>query len=329
MRGGTSRPPWILAAAALAALAASAGLAPVREAAAALLPPRAAASGAAASAGPRRSLSPFSRPRVGLQAGHWLMADLPGELAHLTANTGTAAAGIAEVDLNRKIAGLVAEELAKAGVLVDILPASVPEGYDADAFIAIHADGGDHGARGWKIASPWRPSAASEELRGALAAAYAAPADIPEDRLGVTMQMRGYYAFGWNRYRHAVAPTTPSAIVETGFLTSPEDRRVLVGNPASVARRLAQGILLFLGGRAARTASAYVPRTWPDMAVTAAGAALRAYPGDAAPVWAVVPPGTVLRPLDERDGWFQFMVRNGSRVMGWMNTADLSRADRG
>lgn len=26
-----------------------------------------------------------------------------------------------------------------------------------------------------------------------------------------------YYAFSWTRYEHAAAPTTPAAIIETGF----------------------------------------------------------------------------------------------------------------
>ncbi|MBN2552461.1 MAG: N-acetylmuramoyl-L-alanine amidase [Spirochaetales bacterium] len=60
-----------------------------------------------------------------------------------------------EVDANVDIAGRVAEYLEIAGIQVDLLPATVPPGYRADAFVSIHADGAYRsGVRGWKIATP-------------------------------------------------------------------------------------------------------------------------------------------------------------------------------
>src|SRR5690242_10902744 len=83
-----------------------------------------------------------SRPlRVGLQAGHWKSTQLPASLARLRSSTGTAAAGRTEVALNLDLANRTASLLRAQGIVVDILPATVPTGYRADAFVAIHADG--------------------------------------------------------------------------------------------------------------------------------------------------------------------------------------------
>jgi N-acetylmuramoyl-L-alanine amidase len=38
----------------------------------------------------------------------------------------------------------------------------------------------------------------------------------------------------------------PQAIVETGFMTSASDRRILIGDPDRAARGIANGILRFL-----------------------------------------------------------------------------------
>src|SRR5690242_6743701 len=83
-----------------------------------------------------------SRPlRVGLQAGHWKNAQLPASQARLRSSIGTAAAGRTEVALNLDLANRTASLLRAQGIVVDILPATVPTGYRADAFVAIHADG--------------------------------------------------------------------------------------------------------------------------------------------------------------------------------------------
>lgn len=42
----------------------------------------------------------------------------------------------------------------------------------------------------------------------------------------VSRNMHGYYAFAWWRREHAIDPKTAAHIIETGFLTSPSDRRI-------------------------------------------------------------------------------------------------------
>ena len=58
--------------------------------------------------------------------------------------------------------------------------------------------------------------------------------------------MKFYYAFNNRRYYYAVAPSTPAAIIETGFVTSPDDRALLAGRDRAAAG-VAAGLLGFLG----------------------------------------------------------------------------------
>src|SRR5207253_454820 len=48
------------------------------------------------------------------------------------------------------------------------------------------------------------------------------------------------------RYRHAVAPGVPQAIIEMGYLTSAADRQLLIGDPDRLARGVANSIQAFL-----------------------------------------------------------------------------------
>jgi N-acetylmuramoyl-L-alanine amidase len=189
--------------------------------------------------------------RVGLQVGHWGSELLPDELARLRdAGGGASGGGYTEVQVNYAIAQLTAALLQARGLAVDVLPATVPQDYLADAFVAIHADGDARGRlRGFKIAR----SALShipevdDALVEALYVEYARYTGLPRDDDHVTPRMRYYYAFNNRRYYHAIATGTPAAIVETGFITSAEDRALLVNQPERAAAGLAAGILRFLG----------------------------------------------------------------------------------
>ena len=62
----------------------------------------------------------------------------------------------------------------------------------------------------------------------------------------ITDDMRYYYAFNWLEREYAIHPMTSAVIIETGFLTSPRDRQILIDDPARAAKGIAEGILLFL-----------------------------------------------------------------------------------
>ncbi len=192
-------------------------------------------------------MRPDGPAKVGLQVGHWKNEELPEELDRLIGNTGSSGGGKTEVQVNLEIAEKVAAILRTKGVTVDILPATVPKGYVADAFIAIHADGStDRNVSGFKIASPWRDyTGKAQTLRLLLTKEYGEATKLAEDP-NITRNMRGYYAFAWWRYEHAIHPMTPAVIVETGFLTNASDRKIIVSNQELPATSLATGIETFL-----------------------------------------------------------------------------------
>ena len=57
----------------------------------------------------------------------------------------------------------------------------------------------------------------------------------------VTRRMQNYYAFNFRRYEHALHPMTIGVIIETGFLTSSTDRRVILSDPERAARGIVEG----------------------------------------------------------------------------------------
>lgn len=190
---------------------------------------------------------PEGPAKVGLQVGHWKNDELPAELSRLIGNTGASGRGVSETQVNKTIATEVAKLLQERGVVVEILPATVPPAFLADAFIAIHADGStDRSVSGYKIAAPWRDLTRRAHLLVAhIETAYEKETKLTKDP-NITRNMRGYYAFSFWRYEHAVHPMTTSAIVETGFLTNAQDQKLLIDAPHIAAGGIANGILAYL-----------------------------------------------------------------------------------
>ena len=185
--------------------------------------------------------TPAPRPRVGVQVGHWRTEELPDELERFRTSTGAFADGVSEVEVNLPIAQRVIELLQAQGIEAELLPATVPISYDADVFITIHADGSPSSSKGgFKMATPWRTSDASQHLLEALDSEYAAGTGFTRDS-AVTFNMRGYYAFSWWRRQHAIAKTTPAVIIEMGFLTNPTERALMLHSPDSVCAKHRRG----------------------------------------------------------------------------------------
>jgi len=186
--------------------------------------------------------------RVAIQSGHYKSNELPDELSRLAENTGTAGGGRTEVDLNWDVSNRVAKLLRAQGVLVEVLPATVPTGYSADAFVAIHADGNASPApRGFKISTRWSSKVATQDvsLVHTLTDAYRAATGLPEDG-AVTRNMRGYYAYSPRRANYRTSNFTPGAIVEMGYMTNAADRSVLFKSTDKVAAGIANGIMAYL-----------------------------------------------------------------------------------
>jgi hypothetical protein len=263
--------------------------------------------------------------RVGIQAGHWRSQELPDEQAPLRGSSGAFASGYAEVTVNLDIARRVAALLASDGIVVDVLPATVPPGYAADAFVALHADGAEQtDICGFKLATPWWTSSASQHLLDTLTAEYGKATGQPLDG-AITANMRGYYAFNYRRYTHAISKTTPAVIIEMGFLTCANDRALLVNQPDAVAVGIANGIVRYLNEHAAHNTAALLP---PDFGVQraakVAGLGVRAEPHDDATPLLYIEADRPVIPFEERDGWYHVLVVGAWDVVGWVRKDEVT-----
>jgi N-acetylmuramoyl-L-alanine amidase len=183
--------------------------------------------------------------RIGLQAGHWKAGEAPDELRGIRDN-GARANGKAEWEVNLAIARQAAAMLEALGYLVDVLPAVVPPSYRAHLFISIHADGSaDPRATGYRVASPRRDvTGRADRAARLLERSYGEATGLV--RLPtVTRRMSNYYAFNYGRYEHALHPLTIALILETGFLTSASDRRVIVDQPERAAEGIVAAVAAF------------------------------------------------------------------------------------
>ena len=194
---------------------------------------------------------PEGPARVGLQVGHWKNEELPEELSRLKGNTGSSGGGKSEWEVNLAIAEetkmLLEDSPSAGGVVVDLLPATIPPSYWADVFVAIHADGSESSAvSGFKVAPPWRNFTGKAKILSTLIEeSYGEATGLRLDS-NVSRNMRGYYAFSWWRYTHALHPMTVPVILETGFLTNASDRMLIVDQPVVPAEGIVKGILVFL-----------------------------------------------------------------------------------
>jgi hypothetical protein len=191
---------------------------------------------------------PTGPRRVGIQVGHWMTDQVPAELgARITFQTGTSWAGVDEVDVNMDIAQRIKAQLTARGYIVDILPTTIPPGYLADVFLALHADGDGTGENsGFKLAHGSRRGPYEDKLVALLRDEYAKLTGLADDFEHVSRAMSAYYAFNWGRYQHAAAAHTPAAILEMGYLSNDHDRDLLVNKADGVATAIVNGIQRFL-----------------------------------------------------------------------------------
>lgn len=190
---------------------------------------------------------PDGPPKVGIQVGHWKNDEVPEELKKLLGNTGASGGGMSESEVVYKIAEEISDALKEKGVVVEILPATVPVNYWADVFISLHADGSEDSSKnGYKFSGPRRDyTGKADDLVSLLEDEYGDATGFERDP-NVTRNMRGYYAFSWWRYEHAIHPMTPGVIIETGFLSNYSDRTLLINNPDVPAKAIATALTNFL-----------------------------------------------------------------------------------
>lgn len=263
-------------------------------------------------------------PRVGLQVGHWNSRELPDELKSIRGNTGTAGGGYTEVQINLDIAQRTAGFLRGYGVAVDILPATIPISYRADAFVAIHADGSaNRNSTGFKATTHWLEWEAGLALVDALRTDYGAASGLPWDGGRITSGMRGYYAFPSGRYAHAISINTPGAILELGYLTNARDRALMTQRADRLARGIADGITRFLRAQPAHGWSAPPPLPEYRATVTGTTANLRSGPGTNYPIVRTMARGRVMMIAEVRGDWLRLASFRSGRAARWVHKSSV------
>ena len=172
---------------------------------------------------------PVAEPRVGIIAGH-------------RGNDSGAVCpdGLTETEVNQKVAEAVATSLRAENLRVDVLDEFDPRlsGYEASAFVSIHADSCSVNMTGFKVANAENGSDASKRLAECLWTRYETETGLPRHPSTVTKNMTQYHAF------RKIAEATPAAIIEIGFLSG--DREYLTQHADRVAAGVVKGVECFL-----------------------------------------------------------------------------------
>ncbi len=151
---------------------------------------------------------------------------------------------LVEAEVVARIAELVQSELEEAGLAVLLL-----EEYDerldrleADLLLSLHADS-CIAASGFKAAYPLNSAIPTTDKRlvECINTEYAAQTGLPLHFHSITHDMTYYHAF------RKVLPTTPTAILELGFLGG--DGRLLSEEPELAVAGIRESIFCFLQGQ--------------------------------------------------------------------------------
>jgi N-acetylmuramoyl-L-alanine amidase len=173
------------------------------------------------------------RTKIGVVAGHWQ-----------NDSGAVCPDGLQEVHLNLDVASRVVAILQHEGFDAELLPefSKKLDGYQASAFVSIHADTCEEiGLSGFKVARVAASAIpkAEDRLVACLIQEYGKATGLPFHQDSITYDMTDYHAFG------EIAPDTPGAIIEMGFMNA--DRELLTEHSSELAQGVAQGILCFLG----------------------------------------------------------------------------------
>lgn len=160
---------------------------------------------------------------------------------HRGNDSGTVCAdGLTEAEVNLTVTNLVAAQLRREGVRVDIFDEFDRglRGYAADALVAIHGDSCEVDVSGFKVASEEGGTDASARLANCLWDKYEAATGLPRQYDTITQDMTNYHAF------REISVKTPAAIIELGFLKA--DRELLTEHPDRAAKGITDGLFCFL-----------------------------------------------------------------------------------
>jgi N-acetylmuramoyl-L-alanine amidase len=181
----------------------------------------------------RAALPPGAGQRIGVIAGHWQ-----------NDSGAVCPDGLQEVQITTAVAQRVVEALQERGYRAEMLPEFSPRlaGYQAEALVSIHVDSCLKGRSGFKVARVVGSAVpeAEDRLVESLYLEYEKASNLKRDLNTITADMTSYHAF------NEIAPQTPGAIIEIGFLGG--DRRLLTRDQGKAALGVAAGIARFLQG---------------------------------------------------------------------------------
>jgi len=189
--------------------------------------------------------------KIGIQAGHWKNNELPNELKNLRLYGGGGDVnGVLEWKVNLAVANKLAETLREKGFEVDVIPATIPDGYKSDIFISLHADGNnDTSVSGYKTAgSAFDETDKSNKLSEEISKEYKKATKLDFDP-NVTSDMTQYYGFNYVKFHTSIDPSAAAAIIEMGFLTNTHDRNMMTKDQDTIADAIAQGISNFISNQ--------------------------------------------------------------------------------
>ena len=299
----------------------------------------------------KNSYNPLEGPWiVAIQPGHWKVEELPDELRRLRNSTGAEYDGLKETDINLRVAQLLVELVKAEGWTALLVPATVPPGLQADAFISIHADYGNGVDReGFKLSPPFRPSPASRRLATTLETAFLQATSEEKRRTGFssipkwghvgpppksptlpTVNMRGYFGFNYRRFEHSMSPYTPAVLIELGYLTNPTDRIRLTQFSPSYAEIILEGLQNYFREHHQRRQEFLTPPSFPWVEVAprltadskgGISAQVRVSPEPTASLLFTLEPGTILLPVDEVGEWYEVFIR-AKFATGWIRKVD-------
>ena len=172
--------------------------------------------------------------KIGIVAGHW-----QSDVGAICPD------GLQEVDINLDIAQRVVSQLAMSGYDVEMLAEFSPqlEGYEGAVLVSIHTDSCNvPEASGFKVArvSSSLVPEIEDQLVACLIARYHEATGLAFHQNSITYDMTEYHAF------YEIAPETPGAIIEIGFMEA--DRLLLTTKQDWVAAGIVNGIKCFING---------------------------------------------------------------------------------
>ena len=106
----------------------------------------------------------------------------------------------------------------------------------------------------------------SKLLAESIAESFTAEKGLLEDGGGVTIGMRGYYAFSYRRFEHTISPFTPAVVLELGFITNAEERRSLSTQPEYWAGLVLRGLETYIAAEDRSRVADFRPVVYPWVA---------------------------------------------------------------